>query len=115
MPRGIVALAIVRTLQQPVVDLLAVTVARNDAKYQVHNLAMRDLTTLNTLFTLLRGYLALRSVSASLQPVHREFRACDIHCRQADIGKAQNLLGYKKMYPLAKGIAQAMLWYVAQK
>jgi UDP-N-acetylglucosamine 4-epimerase len=82
---------------------------------QVYNVAMGDRTTLNELFALLRDNLACYGVSAATLPVYRDFRAGDVRHSQADIGKAQRLLGYAPTYRLADGIALAMPWYVAQK
>jgi UDP-N-acetylglucosamine 4-epimerase len=95
------------------INLLAATVINPDAKNQVYNVAVGDRTTLNTLFALLRSNLADHSPSA--QPVYRDFRAGDVRHSQADIGKAQRLLGYAPTHRPAEGIAQAMPWYVAQK
>ena len=81
---------------------------------QVYNVAVGDRTTLNDLFALLRDNLAASGVSASTQPAYRDFRAGDVRHSQADIGKAQRLLGYAPTHSLADGIAQAMPWYVAQ-
>lgn len=85
------------------------------ASNQVYNVAVGDRTTLNTLFTLLRKSLVTHGVSASLQPVHRDFRGGDVLHSQADISKAQRQLGYAPTYRLAEGIALAMPWYVAHK
>lgn len=95
-------------------NLLAATAQSPDAVNQVYNVAVGDRTTLNDLFTLLRDNLAASGVSASTQPAYRDFRAGDVRHSQADIGKAQRLLGYAPTHSLAKGIAQAMPWYVAQ-
>ncbi len=82
---------------------------------QVYNVAVGHRTTLNELFALLRVNLADHAVSATTQPVYRDFRAGDVRHSQADIGKAQRLLGYAPTHRLAEGIAQAMPWYVRQK
>ena len=82
---------------------------------QVYNVAVGDRTTLNILYALLRDNLAPHGVSASVQPVYRDFRAGDVRHSQADIGKAQRLLGYSPTHRLAEGVAEAMPWYVAQK
>jgi len=82
---------------------------------QIYNVAMGDRTTLNELFALLRRNLVAHGVSATTQPVYRDFRAGDLRHSQADIGKAQHLLGYAPAYRLAEGIAQTMPWYLAQK
>jgi UDP-N-acetylglucosamine/UDP-N-acetylgalactosamine 4-epimerase len=82
---------------------------------QVYNVAVSDRTTLNTLFALLRDNLANYGVLANVQPVYRDFRAGDVRHSQADIGKAQRLLGYAPTHRLAQGLAQAMPWYVGQQ
>jgi UDP-N-acetylglucosamine 4-epimerase len=88
---------------------------QHPALNQVYNVAVGDRTTLNTLFALLKSNLADHGVSARVQPVYRDLRAGDVRHSQADISKAQRLLGYAPKYRLAEGIAQAMPWYVAQK
>ena len=40
------------------------------------------------------------------------FRPGDVCHSQADIGKAEHLLGYAPTHRLAEGIAGAMPWYV---
>ncbi len=97
------------------INLLAATTESAEVRNQVYNVAMGDRTTLNELFALLRDNLASHGVSADIQPVYRDFRAGDVRHSQANIGKAQQLLGYGPTYRLAEGIAQAMPWYVAQK
>ena len=96
-------------------NLLAATAENPEARNQVYNVAVGDRTTLNILFALLRDNLAAHGVSASTQPVYRDFRAGDVRHSQADIGKAQRLLGYAPTHRLAEGVAEAMPWYVAQK
>jgi UDP-N-acetylglucosamine 4-epimerase len=82
---------------------------------QIYNVAVGDRTTLNILFALLRDNLTALGVNADAQPIYRDFRAGDVRHSQADICKAQRLLGYAPTHQLAEGIAQAMPWYVAQK
>jgi UDP-N-acetylglucosamine 4-epimerase len=82
---------------------------------QIFNVAMGDRTTLNELFALLRDKLADFGVSATTQPVYRDFREGDVRHSQADISKAQRLLGFAPTHRLAEGITQAMPWYLAQK
>ncbi len=96
-------------------NLLAATAENPESRNQVYNVAVGDRTTLNILFSLLRDNLAAHGVSASTAPVYRDFRAGDVRHSQADIGKAQRLLGYAPTHRLAEGVAEAMPWYVAQK
>ena len=88
---------------------------QHPALNQVYNVAVGDRTTLNTLFALLSSNLVDHGVSARVKPVYRDLRAGDVRHSQADISKAQRLLGYAPKYRLSEGIAQAMPWYVAQK
>ena len=81
---------------------------------QVYNVAVGDRTNLNDLFSLLRDNLAPHGVSRTVQPVYREFRDGDVRHSQADVGKAQRLLGYEPSHRLAAGIHEAMPWYVNQ-
>ena len=93
-------------------NLLAATTANPDAKNQVYNVAVSDRTTLNILFALLRDNLTTHGVSANTQPVYRDFRAGDVRHSQADISKAQRLLGYTPTYPIERGVQAALGWYI---
>ena len=65
-----------------------------------------------TLFALLRENLSAHGVSADVQPHYRDFRSGDVRHSQADVGKAQRLLGYAATHRMAQGIAAAMPWYL---
>lgn len=95
-------------------NLLAAT-ASSAALNQIYNVAVGDRTTLNQLFTLLRDNLSAHGVDPNIQPIYRDFRPGDVRHSQADIGKAQNLLGYAPTHALAAGVAEAMPWYVRQQ
>lgn len=93
--------------------------ALNDhALNQVYNVAVGDRTTLNQVFHLLRknlsNTLSLNETRQSMpsSPSYRDFRAGDVRHSQADIGKAQHLLGYEPTHRIAEGIAAAMPWYI---
>lgn len=92
-------------------SLLAAT-ANEQAKNQVYNVALGDRTKLNDLFHALQKALAENGKHYSQQPTYREFRAGDVRHSQADVGKAQKLLGYAPEYRIMEGIAKAMPWYV---
>jgi UDP-N-acetylglucosamine 4-epimerase len=85
------------------------------AKDQVYNVAVGDRTTLNDLFSALRQALQSYGVDPATQPLYRDFRAGDVRHSQADICKAQGLLGYSATHRLVEGIAHAVPWYSAQK
>lgn len=85
---------------------------RSVALNQVYNVAVGERTTLNTLFALLRDKLLAHGVQPDAQPVYRDFRAGDVRHSQADIGKAQRLLGYAPTHSLEQGVQAALGWYV---
>ena len=95
-------------------NLLAATAQIPDAVNQVYNVAVSGRTTLNSLFAELQAALATQGVHYAKAPVYRDFRAGDVRHSQADIGKAQRLLGYAPLWDLRAGVAQAMPWYIAQ-
>ena len=95
-------------------NLLAARAA-DEAKDQVYNVAVGDRTTLNQLFAALRNALQGNGVSPSTQPSYRDFRAGDVRHSQADIGKAQRLLGFAPTHRIHDGIGAAMPWYVANR
>lgn len=85
-----------------------------EARNQVYNVAVGERTTLDQLFQALRRSLAGNGVHYAREPRYRDFRPGDVRHSQADIGKAQRLLGYVPRYDLPTGLARAMPWYVAQ-
>jgi UDP-N-acetylglucosamine 4-epimerase len=85
--------------------------SNDHAKDQVYNVAVGERTTLNDLFAALRDALKIHGVDAATQPSYREFRAGDVRHSQADIAKAQLLLGYAATHRLGEGIEQAVSWY----
>ena len=93
-------------------NLLAATATMPEAVNQVYNVAVSDRTTLNQLFALIRDGLARHDPAlAAAQPAYQDFRAGDVRHSQADISKAQRLLGYVPTHRLAEGMAEALDWY----
>lgn len=89
--------------------------ATQEARDEVYNVAVGDRTTLNQLFTALRDALKADGVDPATQPNYRDFRAGDVRHSQADIGKAQRLLGFAPSHRIQDGIGVAMPWYVANQ
>lgn len=84
-----------------------------DAVGQVYNIALGERTTLNQLYDMMRAELAGRFPHvAAHQPQYVDFRRGDVRHSQADIGKAQALLGYQPTHRIDAGLKQAMDWYV---
>lgn len=95
------------------INVLAATTQSEAAVNQVYNVAVGERTTLNQLYASLRENLAPRFPHlASTQPVYRDFRAGDVRHSQAEIKKAQTLLGYVPSHRIGEGLAEAMDWYV---
>lgn len=86
--------------------------AQGEARNQVYNVALNARTDLNELFSLLQTGLAANGVNYLQAVQHADFRAGDVRHSQADISKAQRLLGYEPQYTIEQGLAQAMPWYV---
>lgn len=93
-------------------NLLAATSADPAAVNQIYNVAVSGRTTLNQLFEALRKGLKENGVDYGKDPVYREFRAGDVRHSQADISKAQSLLGYVPAYDVTQGISKSMPWYI---
>lgn len=95
-------------------NILASMTENDDALDQVYNVALGDRTTLNDLFNMIRERLHERVEGLNVpDPVYRDFRAGDVRHSQADISKAQTLLGYEPSHVIAQGLDEAMDWYVA--
>ena len=94
-------------------NLLAATADHPDAANQVYNVALSERTSLNQLFEAIRTLLAPRFPHLqNFKPVYRDYRAGDVRHSQADISKAQTLLGYAPTHRIGEGLAEAMDWYV---
>jgi UDP-N-acetylglucosamine 4-epimerase len=93
-------------------NLLAACTTDETAVGQVYNIACGERTTLNQLFYLIRDEVArFNPASAGATPVYRDFRPGDIRHSQADISKAENLLGYSQTHPVREGLREAAAWY----
>lgn len=95
-------------------NVLAATTDDTAAINQVYNIAVSDRTTLNELFELARALLVKDFPwLTEARPQYRAFREGDVLHSQADISKAQKLLGYAPTHKIGDGLKQAMAWYVA--
>ena len=46
------------------------------------------------------------------KPFYKDFRTGDVRHSQANIDKAQALLGYQPKYTISKGMDEAVDWYI---
>ena len=86
--------------------------AGDEAQNQVYNVAVGDRTSLAELFGLLRDGLRRHQVHYDQEPVFRDFRAGDVLHTQADISKAEKILGFSPTHGIAQGIEEALPWYL---
>ena len=94
-------------------NLLAAMTENDEATDQVYNVALNDRTSLNQLYQMIEDRLIQRVEGlVKKEPIYRDFRAGDVLHSQADISKAQKLLGYQPSHKIAEGLDEAMDWYV---
>ena len=91
-------------------NILAAT-AEDSGKNQVYNVALGDRTSLNTLFESLKTSLQSNGINYQQAPTYRDFRAGDVLHSQADISKAQKMIGFQPEFKIQQGIDKAMPWY----
>ena len=95
-------------------NLLAATTNNAKAIDQIYNVALNDRTSLNKLYHIMQdGLIERKEGLEKKEPVYKDFRAGDIRHSQADIKKAQTLVGYQPEYSIYKGINEAMDWYIS--
>jgi nucleoside-diphosphate-sugar epimerase len=80
------------------------------ASGEVINVATGGRISLNQLFANVRDF-----VGANLEPIYEAERAGDVKDSQADIGKAQRLLGYQPSVSFEEGLKQTVTWYRASQ
>jgi nucleoside-diphosphate-sugar epimerase len=77
-----------------------------EASGEVINVATAGRISLNQLFAIVK-----REVASSLEPVYSDPRAGDVRDSQADISKAQRLLGYAPIVSFEEGLGRTVKWY----
>jgi nucleoside-diphosphate-sugar epimerase len=80
------------------------------ASGEVINVATGGRISLNRLFETVRGL-----VGADIDPIYEPPRAGDVRDSQADISKAQRLLGYTPSVSFAEGLDRTVAWYRASQ
>jgi UDP-N-acetylglucosamine 4-epimerase len=93
-------------------NILAAT-APDEAKDEVYNVAVGDKTTLNDLYYAIKVALQQNEITATAEPIYRDFRVGDVRHSQADVSKAAKKLGYATEYRILEGISKSMPWYIS--
>lgn len=73
---------------------------------QVFNVATNGRISLNQLLATLNGIFG-----TSLEPIYKEPRRGDVRDSQADISKAEKLLGYRPIVGLEEGLRETVKWF----
>jgi nucleoside-diphosphate-sugar epimerase len=73
---------------------------------QVFNVATNSRVSLNELLATLK-----KIFGSSVEPIYRESRQGDVRDSQADISKAEKMLGYKPIVGLEEGLRKTVEWY----
>jgi len=76
---------------------------------EVVNVATSSRVSLNELLAVLK-----KIIGSDVQPIHKEGRTGDVRHSQADITKAQKLLGYQPTVGLEEGLRETVAWYRSQ-
>ena len=75
---------------------------------QVFNVATNGRISLNELLATLK-----KIFGSDVEAVYKPERAGDVRDSQADISKAQELLGYKPLVGLEEGLRETVKWFTA--
>jgi len=97
-------------------NLLAATTENPEATNQVYNVALNDRTSLNDLYQMIEEILVNKIDGLEKkEPIKRDFRAGDVRHSQADIAKAQTLIGYSPSYKITEGLCETIKWYLERR
>ena len=95
-------------------NILAAMTDNVEALNQVYNVAVGDRTTLNHLFDSIQERILERLPDyRKVAAMYRDFRSGDVRHSQADISKANRLLGYNPAYRIDAGLDESMDWYIS--
>ena len=93
-------------------NLLAAVTDHPEASNQVYNVALNERTSLNQLYQMMRALLVDSFPHVQKhRPQYGSFRDGDVRHSQADISKAERLLGFEPTHRIDAGLKQAMEWY----
>lgn len=94
-------------------NLLAGTATNTEAFGEAFNVAVGGRNTLNELYALINKELDTHIKSfKKKEAIYRDFRAGDIRHSNANISKAQNLVGYAPTHDIYQGMEEAIEWYI---
>ncbi|MGZ2410658.1 UDP-N-acetylglucosamine/UDP-N-acetyl-alpha-D-glucosaminouronate 4-epimerase [Sphingomonas sp. F9_3S_D5_B_2] len=86
--------------------------APDEIQGEVFNVAVGERTSLLELFGMIRDGLRDHQVHYDREPAMEPFRPGDVRHSQADIGKAQRMIGYAPTHTVERGLRAALPWYL---
>jgi UDP-N-acetylglucosamine/UDP-N-acetyl-alpha-D-glucosaminouronate 4-epimerase len=89
---------------------LLTALAPDPVQGEIFNVAVNGRTSLNALFTKLREALQTVGIRYDREPIHGDFRPGDVRHSQADITKAERLLGYAPTHRIEAGLVETARW-----
>jgi UDP-N-acetylglucosamine 4-epimerase len=94
-------------------NLLAALTKNRNALNQVYNVALNKRITLNELYYMLQNkILTFCRRRKERRPIYRDFRQGDVLHSQADVSKAEQLMGYAPTHSIEDGLEIAVMWYM---
>ncbi len=96
-------------------NILAATTTDKNALNQIYNIAVGERTSLNQLYDELKKIIFKKTAIHHDKLLYRDFRDGDVKHSQADIKKAQKLLGYKPAYRVKEGLEKVAIWHLNKK
>ncbi len=95
-------------------NLLAAMTDDKKAMGQIYNIAVGGRMSLSGLYGTLRELIVERHPGLDIPaPVYEAFRPGDVRHSQADISKAERLLGYRPTHDTRSGLRETLPWYEA--
>ena len=94
-------------------NLLAGSTTNYETFGEAFNVAVGGRNTLNELYVTINDELSKHMKNfEKKEPIYRDFRAGDIRHSNANISKAQNLIGYAPTHDIYQGMEEAIGWYI---
>ncbi len=94
-------------------NLLAGMTTNTRAFSEAFNVAVGGRNTLNELYVTISNELAKHLAEFQRkEPIYRDFREGDIRHSNANISKAEHLVGYKPTHDIYRGMEEAIEWYI---
>jgi len=94
-------------------NILAGTTQNTEAFAKAYNTAAGGRETLNNLFSAIKNGLETNLPELKIKDaIYRDFRAGDIRHSNANIEKANELLGYEPTHTLEEGLKESISWYI---